>query len=161
MAVRFCFDTAAKRCCRSAVSLHQRNAVMARKLAQNMMTVTVVVSGDAYLGNPQLALMVNGQQVGTATVTASHSSGQWQTLTFSVAMPANFQTIGISFLNDAYGGSPTLDRNLYVDHIVVKGVTLNPQQGLFKDTVGDPASTGTSALLSSGTLSWSAALLSE
>src|SRR6266446_5254018 len=137
---------------------------MARKPpapAPKMMTVTVVVSGDAYLGSPQLALMVNGQQVGTATVTASHSSGQWQTLTFSVAMPATFQTIGVSFLNDAYGGSPTLDRNLYVDHIVVSGVTLNPQQGLFKDTAGDPASTGTSALLTSGTLSWSTAQLSQ
>ncbi len=72
----------------------------------NMLKVSVVVAGDAYLGDPELALMVNGQQVGTATVTASHSSGQWQTLTFSVLMPASMQTIGISFLNDAYGGSP-------------------------------------------------------
>src|SRR6266849_2017288 len=137
---------------------------MARKPpapAPKMLNVSVVVAGDAYLGNPQMALVVNGQQVGTATVTASHSSGQWQTLTFSVAMPATFQTIGVSFLNDAYGGSPTLDRNLYVDHIVVSGVTLNPQQGLFKDTAGDPASTGTSALLTSGTLSWSTAQLSQ
>src|SRR6266436_5528893 len=134
---------------------------MARKPpapAPKMMTVTVVVSGDAYLGSPQLALMVNGQQVGTATVTASHSSGQWQTLTFSVAMPASFQTIGISFLNDAYGGSPTLDRNLYVDHIVVNGTTLNPQQGLYQDPWA-PATTGSSALYNPGTLSWSAALL--
>src|SRR5260221_11833714 len=71
-----------------------------------MLKVSVVVAGDAYLGDAQLALMVNGQQAGTATVTASHSSGQWQTLTFSVAMPASMQTIGISFLNDAYGGCP-------------------------------------------------------
>src|SRR5260370_17825869 len=72
----------------------------------NIFKVSVVVAGDAYLGDPQLALMVNGQQVGTATVTASHSSGQWQTLTFSVLMPASMQTIGISFLNHAYGGAP-------------------------------------------------------
>jgi hypothetical protein len=50
----------------------------------NMLNVSVVVAGDAYLGDPELALMVNGQRAGTATVTASHSSGQWQTLTFSV-----------------------------------------------------------------------------
>ncbi len=71
----------------------------------NMLNISVVVAGDAYLGSPQMALVVNGQQIGTATVTASHSSGQWQTLTFSAAMPANFQTIGVSFLNDAYGWS--------------------------------------------------------
>src|SRR6266851_4307657 len=134
---------------------------MARKPpapAPKMMTVSVVVAGDAYLGNPQMALVVNGQQVGTATVTASHGSGQWQTLTFSVAMPASMQTIGISFLNDAYGGGPTLDRNLYVDHIVVNGTTLNPQQGVFQDQ-WDPASTGSSALYNAGTLTWNAALL--
>src|SRR6266849_835900 len=135
---------------------------MARKPpapAPKMMTVTVVVSGDAYLGSPQLALMVNGQQIGTATVTASHSSGQWQTLTFSTAMPASFRTIGVSFLNDAYGGAATLDRNLYVDHIVVNGATLTPQQGVFRDVFGDPTSTGSSALYNAGTLSWNAALL--
>src|SRR5258708_4697960 len=105
-----------------------------------------------------MALMVNGQQVGTADVSASHGSGQWQTVTFSVAAPANLQTIGVSFLNDAYGGGPTLDRNLYVDHLVVNGTTLTPQQGVFQDP-WDPASTGSSALYNSGTLSWNAALL--
>src|SRR5260221_1094421 len=78
-----------------------------------MLKVSVVVAGDAYLGDAQLALMVNGQQVGTATVTASHSSGQWQTLTFSVLMPASMQTIGISFLNDAYRGFPYADIDLF------------------------------------------------
>jgi hypothetical protein len=74
-------------------------------------------------------------------------------------MPANFQTIGVSFLNDAYGGSATLDRNLYIDHIVVNGTTFLPQQGIFQDTFGDPASTGTSSLYNAGTLSWNAAAL--
>ena len=123
-----------------------------------MLNVSVVVAGDAYLGNPQMALMVNGQQVGTADVSASHGSGQWQTVTFSVAAPANLQTIGVSFLNDAYGGGPTLDRNLYVDHLVVNGTTLTPQQGVFQDP-WDPASTGSSALYNQGTLSWNASLL--
>src|SRR5260221_8738058 len=97
----------------------------------NMLKVSVVVAGDAYLGDPELALMVNGQQVGTATVTASHSSGQWQTLTFSVLMPASMQTIGISFLNDAYGGAPMLGRHLYFDHIRGNRGPLKPPQGLY------------------------------
>src|SRR5439155_1983871 len=115
-------------------------------------------SGDAYLGDPQMALMVNGQQVGTADVSASYSNGQWQTVTFNVAAPTNLQTIGISFLNDAYGGSASTDRNLYVDHIVANGVTLTPDQGWFQDTANQ-TSGGTPALYEAGTLNWGAGLL--
>src|SRR5260221_12793351 len=71
----------------------------------------------------------------------SHSSGQWQTLTFSVAMPASMQTIGISFLNDAYGGSSPLDRNLFFDHIGVNGVSSNPPQGGVPNLWAGPAPT--------------------
>jgi len=92
-------------------------------------------------------------------VTAVHSSGQWQTLSFSAAMPADLQTIGVSFLNDAYGGASTLDRNLYVDHIIVNGVTFNPQQGAFLDLWGDAPAVGSSALYNAGTLGWNAAAL--
>ncbi len=64
---------------------------MATTTTQQMLTVTAIVSGDAYLGDPQMALMVNGQQVGTADVSASYSNGQWQTVTFNVAAPTNLQ----------------------------------------------------------------------
>src|SRR5260221_490977 len=74
------------------------------------------------------------------------------------AAPANLQTIGVSFLNDAWGGSSALDRNLYVDHLAVNGTTLTPQQGVFQDP-WHSASTGSSALYNQGTLSWNASLL--
>jgi len=46
-----------------------------------------------------------------------------------------------------HGGASTLDRNLYVDHITVNGVTFNPQQGAFLDSWGDAPAVGSSALL--------------
>src|SRR6185369_10160684 len=75
-----------------------------------------------------------------------------------VAAPTNLQTIGISFLNDAYGGWSGADRNLYVDHIVANGVTLTPDQGWFQDTANQ-TSAGSAALVEAGTLNWGAGLL--
>src|SRR6266852_4071046 len=126
---------------------------MATATTQRMLTVSAIVSGDAYLGDPQMALMINGQQVGTADVSASHGSGQWQTLTFNVAAPADLQTIGINFLNDAYGGWSGADRNLYVDHIVANGVTLTPNQGWLQDASNN-TSAGSSVLYGPDTLNW-------
>src|SRR5713101_971138 len=131
---------------------------MAVTTTQRMLTISAIVSGDAYLGDPQMALMINGQQVGTADVTASHGNGQWQTLTFNVAAPADLQTIGINFLNDAYGGWSGADRNLYVDNIVANGVNLNPDQGWFQDP-SNQTSAGSPSLYGAGTLNWGGGLL--
>src|SRR5260370_33279518 len=84
--------------------------------------------------------------------------GQWKTLTFSVAAPADLQTIGINFLNDAYGGWSGADRNLYVDHIVANGVTLTPDRGWFQDP-SNQTSAGSPALYVAGTLNWGGGLL--
>src|SRR6266852_9282809 len=118
---------------------------MATATTQRMLTVSAIVSGDAYLGDPQMALMVIGKLVGTADVSASFSNGQWQTVTFNVAAPTNLQPIGIGFLNDAYGGWAGADRNLYVDHIVVNGVSLTPDQGWLQNTANQ-TSAGSTAL---------------
>jgi endoglucanase len=86
-------------------------------------TIVVRVSGDYYLGAPQFQLMVDGKPVGAVkTVTADHSTGQWQDFTFT----GNFGTDGVNkvevvYLNDRYGGSSSKDRNLYVDKITVDG----------------------------------------
>jgi hypothetical protein len=84
--------------------------------------ITLHVSGDSWKGAPQLALLVDGHQVGTAQVTALHSAGQWQDITFS----GNYGTLGpnqvqVQFTNDASGGTTSHDRNLYVGSIDVNG----------------------------------------
>jgi endoglucanase len=84
--------------------------------------ITAHVSGDSWNGSPQLALLVDGKQVGTASVTASHSAGAWQDVTFAGDFGAQGpQQLQVKFTNDAYGGSGSADRNLYVGSVDVNG----------------------------------------
>jgi hypothetical protein len=93
-------------------------------------TLALQVSEDAYLGDAQFTVSVDGHQIGgTQTTTASHAAGQTQTFNVLGTFAAGSHTATVNFLNDAYGGSPSTDRNLYVngatiDGSVVSGATL-------------------------------------
>ncbi|MFL5252275.1 MAG: carbohydrate-binding domain-containing protein [Rhodopila sp.] len=90
-------------------------------------TVTVHLSGDAYNGNAQFKLLVDGKVVTTAQdVVASHAAGAWRDLSFAGNFGAGNHTIGVQFTNDAYGGSGAADRNLYVNGIDVNGTHYGP-----------------------------------
>jgi beta-glucanase (GH16 family) len=93
-------------------------------------TLTVHVSGDQFQGDPQFTLAVDGQQIGgVQSVTAVHSSGQFQDITFNGTF-ANAKQAVITFTNDAFGGSASEDRNLYVASITVDGHQLLGDQGV-------------------------------
>lgn len=77
--------------------------------------LVLFVSEDAYSGDAQYTVTVDGQAVGTYTATASHATGQTQAVALNVALAAGSHTVGVTFFNDAYGGSASTDRNLYVD----------------------------------------------
>ena len=83
--------------------------------------LTLHVSGDAWDGNAQFTVSVDGQQVGgVQTATANHASGEIQ----DVTLHGDFGTPGtiqINYVNDNWGGSPDADRNLYVHSIDVNG----------------------------------------
>ena len=89
-------------------------------------TITVRVSGDAYLGDPNFALILDGRTLyPTNVVTADHASGAWQTFTFKgdfVAAGDTTYKVGVRFTNDAYKAGAG-DRNLYVDEIVLNNVS--------------------------------------
>jgi hypothetical protein len=84
-------------------------------------TISLRVSGDQWLGDPQFIVNVDGHQIGgIQDVSAPHSHGKWQTITLT----GNFgvaHEVELQFINDAWGGSPGADRNLYVDYIDVNG----------------------------------------
>jgi Zn-dependent membrane protease YugP len=83
------------------------------------------MSEDAWNGNAQFKVRVDGVQVGgTQTVTAIHSRGQVQEFAFDGKWSAGEHKIEVQFLNDAYGGTASADRNLYVEAIEV-GSTYN------------------------------------
>jgi hypothetical protein len=93
-------------------------------------TLALLVSEDAWQGNAQFTVSVDGHQIGgTQTATASHAAGQTQTFDVKGIFAAGNHTATVSFLNDAYGGTPTEDRNLYVigatiDNNVISAATL-------------------------------------
>ena len=91
----------------------------------------------------------DGVQIGgTQTATALHSSGQTQTFDVLGTFAAGNHVATIDFLNDAYGGSSTTDRNLYVtgasiDGTTIAGATLNEGgQGPQSFNFVAPGSTG-------------------
>lgn len=103
---------------------------------------TVGLSEDAWQGDAQYTVSVNGTQVGgVQTATASHTLGQTQTVTVDGNWGNTKPTIGISFINDAWGGTATTDRNLYVNSVSYDGTAITP---------------GSAALMSNGTAKFTA-----
>jgi hypothetical protein len=98
-------------------------------------TLALKVSEDAWQGNAQFTVSVDGRQIsGTQTATASHAASQTQTFDVMGTFAAGNHTVTVNFLNDAYGGSPAEDRNLYVtgatiDNSVVPAATLHELKG--------------------------------
>ena len=87
-------------------------------------TIAVNVSEDAWQGDAQFTVSIDGTQVGgTQTASALHSGGDSNIVPLAAILSAGAHTVQIHFINDAYGGSPTTDRNLYVNSIALNGVT--------------------------------------
>jgi hypothetical protein len=82
-------------------------------------TLTLNMSEDAYQGNAQFAVSVDGKQMGgTYTSTALHAAGQTEAFVISgIAETFSPHDIAITFLNDKYDGTPANDRNLYIDSV--------------------------------------------
>ncbi len=84
--------------------------------------LTLHLSEDAWQGDARFTVSVDGRQLDTATaVTTLHGSGQMQDFSFAAALGAGAHTVGVSFVNDAYGGTAATDRNLYVGGIDING----------------------------------------
>ena len=113
-------------------------------LGSGSQTIALAMSEDAYQGNAQFTVSVDGVQVGgTQSLTALHSAGQTQTVNVEGNWAAGTHTVTVDFLNDIFGGSATTDRNVYV-----AGATLN----------GTAVSGSALTMLSGGAQSFSVAI---
>jgi hypothetical protein len=99
----------------------------------------VMVSEDAYQGDAQFTISVDGSQIGgTLTAIAAHGAGASQVFSVNGSFGGGSHSVKVQFLNDAWGG-PGLDRNLYLDGVVYGGGTTQTNAGLFSNgsvTVG-------------------------
>lgn len=96
-------------------------------------TLVLTVAEDAYQSDAQFTVSLDGTQLGgVLTTQAWHSLGQGQVFSFNGAWgAAGPHVVAVSFLNDAWGGGPSLDRNLYVNAVAFDGTAqqTNVEQG--------------------------------
>ncbi len=89
-------------------------------------TLVLKVSEDAYQGDAQFTVSVDGQPTGgILTATTAHASGGSDTIKVLGNWARGPHTVTVDFLNDAWGGTPDTDRNLYVDSATYDGATVS------------------------------------
>ena len=97
----------------------------ATKPAAEASTLSLKLSEDAWKGDAQFSVAIDGTTIGTPqTVTALHGGGATQVFAFDGALTPGTHDVAVSFLNDAYGGSTGADRNLYIDTASVGGTAV-------------------------------------
>jgi hypothetical protein len=85
--------------------------------------ITLHLSEDAWNGDAQFTVDVDGTNIlGTKSVAVAHDSGGSQDFTFFDLIGSGTHTVSVHFINDAWGGTPDTDRNLYVNSLDVNGV---------------------------------------
>jgi len=112
-------------------------------------TLVLNLSEDAYQGDAQFQLTVDGKAVGPIQgVTALHGKGQSEAFTFNGDWPGA-HTFGVAFTNDAWGGSADVDRNLYIDGATFDGTAVQGAAALYGNgtvtfitTAGQPSQAG-------------------
>ena len=83
------------------------------------------ISEDAWQGHAQYTVSIDGQQIGgVRTASASHAQGSSEAVAIPTALQPGAHRIGITLLNDAWGGSADTDRNLYLDTAAMNGTTV-------------------------------------
>jgi Ca2+-binding RTX toxin-like protein len=88
--------------------------------------VRIGISGNAWKGYPLYVVLVNGVQVGDVREAyAQRSLGQVEYIDVRGDFGVTGQTVSVRFLNDAWGGSSALDRNLWVESVSFNGTNLN------------------------------------
>ena len=104
-------------------------------------TVVLTLGEDAYQGDAQFSVAVNGVQIATGqSVTASQADGVSQQYAYQGDFGPGSYNVTVTFLNDAYA-SPGQDRNLYVDNITVNGA--NPSLETVTNSSGQTSITST------------------
>ncbi len=96
-------------------------------------TLVLTLTADAYQGNAMANVAIDGQRLTAQpiTVTAVRTAGQSEEFTFKGNFGLTAHDLAVSFLNDAYGGTPTTDRNLYMNAASYDGITPRPATAVF------------------------------
>ena len=113
-------------------------------------TLVLKITQDAYQGDSQYAVFVDGKQIGgTVTAKALHNSGQADTLEIKGDWGVGNHNVSVQLLNDLYGSSWDQDRNVWVESATYNGAAVansklsvassTPQGFTVNDTTAAPA----------------------
>jgi len=93
-------------------------------------TLALKITQDAYQGDAQYAVYVDGQQIGSPfTAKALHNSGVYDTLEIKGDWGVGNHTVSVNLLNDLYRGTPATDRNIYVESLTYNGTAVTGSYG--------------------------------
>ena len=94
--------------------------------------LSIVLGAEAWNGAPIAIVKVDGVQVFNGAVTASHASGG-AAIQLGLFDSHVAHAVTVTFTNDLWGGTATTDRNLYVEDIMVKGVSTGDHAALLSN----------------------------
>lgn len=117
------------------------------------LAIKVRASADLYKGGAKMQLSLDGERVGPVeTVTANHAKGKWSVYTYNFEVDELPDQLGISFLNDLYGGKGK-DRDLWIDYVEVNGHRYDaPESDVTAGRANDIR--GETEMLTNGTITW-------
>lgn len=84
-------------------------------------TLSLALSEDAWLGDAQAEISIDGKVLGQATVTAQRGLAT-QAVAYALDVAPGPHSVSVTFLNDAYAGTG-YDRNLFVEGITLGGTS--------------------------------------
>jgi uncharacterized protein (TIGR01370 family) len=112
-------------------SVTDTTAIPAAVTGSGADTLVLAISEDAYLGNAQFTVSLDGRPLGgTFTATALHSANTSQNFVFNGDFGAGAHTLAVNFINDAWAGTATTDRNLYVNAVTYGGTNTSQSAAL-------------------------------
>ena len=99
-------------------------------------TLVLTLAEDAFEGDAQASVAIDGKTLSAQpiTVTALKNAGRSETFTFKGTFGPNAHDLAVSFLNDTYDGTPTTDRNLYVNGATFNGISTRPATAALETT---------------------------
>lgn len=87
-----------------------------------------------FKGDAQFVATLDGRDLADPlAVTAIHRLGQTQDFIFHRSFGAGPHDLAVTFLNDAWEGTPSTDRNLYVDSVTLNGTQYATAAALFSN----------------------------
>lgn len=92
--------------------------------------LSILLAEDAWQGDAYATVRVDGQVAFSGAVRAPRGS-EGVRVDLGSFDPSVAQSITVEFTNDAWGGTPDTDRNLFVHDILVDGVSTGMSADLF------------------------------